>query len=170
MTTDFYIHNNESVMLNMEVYRWQILLLFTVMKCSDSVESVLCFICELIRFGHDHFYMACCYDIYNCRFSLFYIHNKDTEMINMKVDRQNRLLFLLLFSVQIQWREFCPSPDDVYTLIHSRDNKLSWVVGHIPWECWMLPGGEYSDLYISHLVLYISHDFDRCTILFIKTY
>jgi hypothetical protein len=46
-------------------------------------------------------------------------------MINMKVDRQKRLLFLLLFSVQIRWREFCPSPDDVYTLIRSRDHKLS---------------------------------------------
>ena len=98
---------------------------FTVMKCSDSVESVLCFICKLIRFGHDHFYIACCYDIYNCHFPFFYIHNREAEMINMKVDRRKRLLFLLLFSVQIRWREFCPSPDDVYTLIHSRDNKLS---------------------------------------------
>ncbi len=98
---------------------------FTVMKCSDSVQSVLCCICELIRLGRDHFYMACYYDECNCRFPLFYIHNKDTEMINMKVDRRKRLLVLQLFSVQIWWREFCPSPDDVHTLIHSRDNKLS---------------------------------------------
>jgi hypothetical protein len=86
---------------------------------------------------------------------LFYIHNKDTEMVNMKVDRQKRLLVLRLFSFQLRWREFCPSPDDVYTLIHSRDNKLSWVVGHIAWECWMLPGvSTVISIYITWLCIY----------------
>jgi hypothetical protein len=55
--------------------------------------------------GMSIFYKACHYDIYH--FFCLYIHNNDVGMINMKVYRQKRLLFLLLFSVQIRWRELC---------------------------------------------------------------
>ena len=128
---------------------------FTVMKCSDSMESVLCFICELIRFGHDHFYMACCYEKFNCRFSLLCIHNKDTEMINMKVDKRKRLLFLLLFSVQIRWREFClPLMMCIYTdSFKGQQAKLSGRTYYM--EMPNVVAGEYSDFYIYHLVMYI---------------
>ena len=49
-----------------------------------------------------------------------------------------------------------PSPADVYTLIHSANNKLSWVVGHIPWECQMLYGvSTVISIYISFGYVYI---------------
>ena len=85
-------------------------------------------------------------------------------------------MYVISFKVNIYYMDYVhniwfPSPDDVYTLIHSRNNKLSWVVGHIPWECQMLQV-EWVQCFLDtyQLVLYISHVFDGCTILFIETY
>ena len=47
-------------------------------------------------------------------------------------------------------------------------SKLSG--GTYPMGMRNVAGGEYSDFYIYHLVLYISYVFDRCTIIFIETY
>jgi len=74
-----------------------------------------------------------------------YIHNNDTEMVNMKVYRQKRLLFLLLFSVQTRWRD----------IIRGQQAKLSGRAYsmEMPNVC----HGEYSDFYIYHLVVYIPY-------------
>jgi hypothetical protein len=72
---------------------WQSIFGWLIWK---EYEEVSCF---LLLFMHFFIYIT----------TNFYIHNNDAVMINMEVNRWQRLLFSLLWSAQIRWRVFCVS-------------------------------------------------------------